>query len=286
MKKSLGRTAKAAQAVATRTDGAGFVKADELVLAKFEAGKGLSITAAKALNLMIAAAAGEAWKDAPHRITRGDLRRIRHLTKADIEALLDELAAVRFKIEATSARGRRLLRRRPLFRSIDEEADGADDDEIEFQFDDQIRKALAASNHYTVLYKKIMLSFDSKYALRLYEIGSRQVRIGHSLIQSVPELRELFGVPEGTFKGWNDFRRFVLDKAFAEVNQVADFEGGWAISKRHGRAVTAVSLAFAPKDELARAVAAREREAHRTVRRARRKGTEEIVTCDRGQIQS
>lgn len=271
-----GRTMRAAHSVAKVDDGR-FAKADELVSASFDKGTGLSITAAKALNLMIATAAGEAWKDQTHRIRRGELRAIKHLTNVEVEELLDELAAVRFKIEGVSARGRRLLRRRPLFRFIDEEADGQDDDVIEFEFDTLIRGVLERSDHYTVLYRQTMLAFDSKYALKLYEIGARQARIGQALDLSVDELRELMGVPKGTFARWPDLRRYVLDRSFIEVNQVADFMGSWKIAKQKGRIIQRVTLAFAPKDAAGVEQAYRDREAHRAVRRARRKGTEEVV---------
>lgn len=266
---------RAAQAVAVSGDK--LAKADELITAKFEKPTGLSLTGIKALNLMLATAAGDAWIDKTHKITRGQLRTIKHLTNKEIEDILDELSAVRFKIEGISSRGRQILRRRPLFRFIDEEINNSDDDSIEFEFDEIIRNVLSKSDHYTILYKQTMLSFDSKYAIRLYEIGARQVRIGHRLEVTIQDLRELFGVEEGKIKAWNDFRRFVLDLAFKELNQVADFFGSWEVLKRHGRTVQMVSLAFAPKEPEAIEQARRDRAAHRSVRRVRRKGIEKIA---------
>lgn len=275
-KRPTSRSMRAGHALA-RTDDSRFAKPDELVTARFEKGSSLSLPAAKALNLMIAHAAGEAWRAGSHRITRGELRAIGNMTNAEIEGLLDELSAVRFKVEATSDRGRKLLRRRPLFVILDNEETDAADDRVEFEFEGSIRQILARSDHYTVLYKQTVLAFDSKYALKLYEIGARQVRIGQALNVTVPELRDMFGVPEGKIGRWPDFKRYVLDLAFAEVNQLADFCGSWQVARTRGRVVERVSLAFARKDSAGVEQAHRDREATRVERRGRRKGVTTVV---------
>ena len=270
------RTRRAMAAVPVRSNGESFAKPDELVKATLDS-RGLSLPAHKALNLMIAKAAGDAWRDQSHKISRGELRAIGNMPNAEIMAILDEMAAVRFHIEGTSDRGRAVLRRRPMFRILDEEQSDADDDEIVFEFDPTIRKIMATSEHYTALITSAVLAFDSKYAARLYEIGSRQARIGEALKVSPDKLRQLLGVPEGKMKGWNDFRRFVLDKAQIEVNQVADFTMDWRADKHRGRVVTQVSIAFVEKDAAGKAEAAAMRTAHRSVRRGRRKGAEIII---------
>lgn len=254
-----------------------FAKPDELVTAKFEKGSSLSLPAAKALNLMIAQAAGDSWRDGSHIITRGELRAIGNMTNKEIEAILDELGAVRFKIETKSERGRQLMRRRPLFIILDNENSDQSDDRIEFEFEKSMRQILSKSDHYTVLYRKTMLAFDSKYALKLYEIGARQVRIGKALKLTVAELRNLMGVPEGKIVRWPDFRRYVLDSSFTEVNQVADFFGSWQVEMKRGRVIEKVSLAFAHKEPAAVEQAHREREATRVARRGRRKGAETVI---------
>lgn len=264
-----------------RSDGKAFAKPDELVKATLDSRR-LSLPAHKALNLMIAKAAGEAWRDQAHKITRGELRAISNLTNSDILAMLDEMSEVRFKIEGTSERGRAVLRRRPMFRVLDEEQSDSDDDEIVFEFDPTIRKIMATSEHYTALITSAVLAFDSKYAARLYEIGARQVRIGEALKVSPAKLRELLAVPEGKMKGWADFRRYVLDLAQAEINQVADFTMDWRAEKHRGRVVTQVSIAFVEKDAQAKAEAEAMRKAHRTVRRGKRKGAEIVVENDEG----
>lgn len=277
MTTTYGRSMKAAAAVAAKGDHA-FAKADELVQASFERGGSLSMPASKILNLMIAKAAGDAWKDQVHVITRADLRAVKHLTNAEIEVILDELAAVRFKIEGKSARGRRLIRRRPLFRMIDEESTESDDDQIEYEFDPLIRGILARSDHYTVLYRATMLAFTSKYALKLYEIGSRAVRLPDFCWEgTVHDLRELVGVPAGKLRGWKDLRVNVLDKAKVEIDQLAHFTMVYASSKTRGRTVERVRISFVYKTPAGTEEAWQELQRPKIGRKARRRGQVEEI---------
>ena len=66
-----------------------------------------------------------------------------------------------------------------------------------------------------------MLAFDSKYALELYQLGALLYRRDVPIWRGdVATLRAKLGVPDGTYSSFADLRRFVLDAATAEINQL------------------------------------------------------------------
>src|SRR3546814_20244966 len=69
----IGRTMKAASTISVR-DGHAIVKAGEFIEARFGAGTSPSLAARKTLALLIAKAAGEAWRPGSHVIAKRELR--------------------------------------------------------------------------------------------------------------------------------------------------------------------------------------------------------------------
>jgi plasmid replication initiation protein len=74
------------------------------------------------------------------------------------------------------------------------------------------------------------------------------------LALTVPELRELLRVPQGKYRDWTDVRRFTLDKAIAEINQLADFDVILPEERirRSGRKVISLELRFLAKRDYCR----------------------------------
>lgn len=255
------------------------VKAGELIDITFDKGASLTLFARRSLNLMLAVAAGDGWKDRTFSVTKRELRQ-GHKGNERIDAMLDELMSVKLKIDLISPRGRPAIMTAALLSSNIEEKDDDDDSLVHFRFTREIATVLKDSDHYALLIRKVILAFDSKYALALYEIGAkRYMRRDPTETFPVPRLRELLGVPAGAIKNWTDLRRTVLDQAKAEIDQLADFTLTWR-EQRQGRKVVAVELAFWRKDRDAVAEAARERARPRVGRKARRAGTVETIPPD------
>jgi plasmid replication initiation protein len=86
---------------------------------------------------------------------------------------------------------------------------------------------------------------------------------------TLDDMREILGVPTGALTRWFDFRRFALDAAIAEINDLAGFRAAYQPIKR-GRKVAGVRLVWGRKagDKLIEANKVLER--HRTGRTARR----------------
>ena len=93
---------------------------------------------------------------------------------------------------------------------------------------------------------------------------------------TIEDMREILGVPTGALTRWQDFSRFALDKAVAEINHLAGFRAGY-IPIKSGRKIAGLRLAWGRKagDELVEAH--RELERHRTGRTARRDDKVEAI---------
>src|SRR3546814_12440000 len=96
---------KAASTISVRY-GHAIVKAGEFIEARFGAGTSPSLAARETLALLIAKAAGEAWRPGSHVIAKRELRGT-HNANERIQDTLDELIDVKFQMPSPSAQGPR-----------------------------------------------------------------------------------------------------------------------------------------------------------------------------------
>ncbi|KAJ8140446.1 hypothetical protein OY671_006374 [Metschnikowia pulcherrima] len=94
---------------------------------------------------------------------------------------------------------------------------------------------------------------------------------------TIEELRERVGVAPKTSLNFSDFRRFVLDLAKAEIDQLAAFTMQWSEKRGARGKITHVTSTFTPKDDDATDAAADEAGRHSGGRKARREGTTETI---------
>src|SRR3546814_2133975 len=99
---------KAASTISVR-DGHAIVKAGEFIEARFGAGTSPSLAARKTLALLIAKAAGEAWRPGSHVIAKRELRGT-HNANDRIQDTLDELMDVKFRSEEHTSELQSLMR--------------------------------------------------------------------------------------------------------------------------------------------------------------------------------
>lgn len=281
----VGRTMRTAHEARANWEGDEIVKAKELIEVRYAKGQSLSLSARKVLNLLIGKAAGDAWKPGSHVITKRELRGS-HESNDRLPAILDELMTVTFKLAVTSRRGLPAVLTAALLAWNIEETSETDDAIIEFEFTEPARKALRESNQYAIMNRAAVLSFECKYAVTLYELGCQRWQKRDTSWEGSPaDLRAILGVPEGTYRDWTDFYRFVIARAIDEVNHLAPFvvslpeRGG---IKRQGRKVIGIRLEFWEKDDADKQEAARELERSRIGRKARRKGSVETIAQESG----
>lgn len=273
-----GRAMRVAAALQAK-GGEEFAKPGSIVEIKFVKGQSLSLTASRLLALMILTAGGDAWQDRPHRMRKADIRR-GHKGNERISDMLEELHRTLFAIDDRSWRGKKATLRFSLISSSREEAedtDGADAGWIEWEFTPDARKLIQESESYAVLNRQAVLGFRSSYALKLYEIGSLRLHRRQSTWKGdMAALRAALGISPDVYKDFAQLRRKVLEKAKAEIDQLAHFRLEWK-EIRQGRTVTEIEFRFEPKDAPAQIATVDEIERHSTGRKARREGAVEAV---------
>jgi Initiator Replication protein len=225
------------------------VAAGEVLDLRFRPGhKTLSLQAGKMLHALIKFAGARACDDVEHRIPLADLRTdgLRHFGADEVIEVIRELVAtvVELRVRTPSGKDRVLVDpllhgvNRPLREDLD-----APDSAIAFRLSATLRRVLGESSHWGLLSRRVLLSFESRYALRLFEVISLRVGLVHKASEVFPlaDLRARLGVPDGTFRLWADLRRYVIERAVVEINHVSGLVVGYEAVKR-GKAVTAVKL--------------------------------------------
>lgn len=279
-----GRAMRVAAALKAK-GGDEFAKPGSIIEVKFVKGESLSLTASRLLALMILTAGGDAWEDKPHRMRKADIRR-GHKGNERISDMLEELHRTLFAVDDRSWRGKKATLRFSLIsRSREEsEEDGGEAGWIEWEFTPDARKLIQASETYAVLNRQAILGFRSSYALKLYELGALRLHRRQATWRGdMQALRAALGIPPDVYRDFAQLRRKVLEKAKAEIDQLAHFRVEWR-EIRQGRTVAELEFRFEPKgapevietvDELGR---------HSSGREARRDGTVETVTVGQGAL--
>lgn len=273
-----GRAMRVAAALKAK-GGDEFAKPGSIIEVKFIKGESLSLTASRLLALMILTAGGDAWEDRPHRMRKADIRR-GHKGNERISDMLEELHRTLFAVDDKSWRGKKATLRFSLIsRSREEsEEDGGEAGWIEWEFTPDARKLIQASETYAVLNRQAVLGFRSSYALKLYELGALRLHRRQATWKGdMQALRAALGIPPEVYTDFAQLRRKVLEKAKAEIDQLAHFRVEWR-ETRQGRTVTELEFRFEPKGPPAVIETVNELDRHASGRKARREGTVETVT--------
>ena len=252
------------------------VAAGEVLDLRFgEGAKALSLRAAKLLHLLVAATGAAACEDKVHVLPIERLNSF-HISLEEFVDTCRELFGTMVRLEIRNAKGQPAIKLGPLLADLERDLDHGG--ELRFQLSPVLRTVLAQSNYWAVLSRRAVLAFESRYALRLYEIVAIRAGLVAKTAETfdLDELRERLGVPPGKLTRWVHLKQKSLDPAVAEVNQLSGFEVRYEPIKR-GRSITGVSLSWAQRDPEGREAVARELEASRVGRKARRDGTAEIL---------
>ncbi|RSU72144.1 replication initiation protein [Sphingomonas sp. S-NIH.Pt3_0716] len=256
-----------------------FAKPGNIIEVKFIKGESLSLTASRLLALMILTAGGDAWEDRPHRMRKADIRR-GHKGNERISDMLEELHRTLFAVDDKSWRGKKATLRFSLIsRSREEyEEDGGEAGWIEWEFTPDARKLIQASETYAVLNRQAVLGFRSSYALKLYELGALRLHRRQATWKGdMQSLRAALGIPPEVYTDFAQLRRKVLEKAKAEIDQLAHFRVEWR-ETRQGRTVTEIEFRFEPKGAPEVIETVDELDRHSSGRKARRDGSLETVS--------
>ncbi|MFQ1702938.1 replication initiation protein [Loktanella agnita] len=267
-----------------RPDSDAIVAAGEVADMRFTTGGSLSLRAAKLFCLLIQEAGIAVADQVQHRIPYAVLNETFHKSRDELAEAIHELHMTTVSVQVVSRKGRPFTKSGPILSDVEREPDSLDDAEIRFEFSPAMRRVIADSTHWAAVSRRAVLAFESRYSLRLYmHIGLRVNRRQVSEELTLDELRSVLGVPDGTFRRWQDLRRFAIDRAVAEINQLAGFTAVYAPLKR-GRRVVGVRLAWGRKDTPDLIETQRELDRPRIGRTARREGRVETIAQERHRL--
>jgi len=264
-----------------RGDADAIVAAGELVDMRFVSGNTLSLRAAKLFCLLIHEAGVAVADQVQHRIPYSVLNETFHKSRDELAEAVMELHSTVVSVQLVSRQGRAYTKSGPILSDVERDSDSLDDAEIRCEFSPAMRRVIADSTHWAAVSRRAVMSFESRYSLRLYLHLSLRANLRKVCEEvSLDDLRALLGLSGDTLNRWQDMRRFVLDRAIAEINHLAGFHAGYEPIKQ-GRRIVGVRLAWGLKDRAGLVKAQKELDRPRVGRTARRAGLVETIAAER-----
>jgi hypothetical protein len=260
------------------------IAAGELVELRFVSGQTMSLRAAKLFCLLIQQAGVGVADQVQHRIPYAVLNETFHRSRDELADAVMELHSTVMSVKLVSRQGRTYVKSGPILSDVERELDSLDDAEIRFEFSPTLRRVIADSTHWASISRRAVLSFESRYALRLYLFLSLRANLRKTSEDvSLDDLRAMLGVPFGKLDNWQHLKSRALDPAIAEISHLAGFHAAYVPMKR-GRRVMGVRLVWGLKDRDELVAAQRELDRPRVGRKARRAGLVETIAQERHRI--
>jgi len=237
-----------------------------------------SLRALKLMHLMIAKAGSRMGESVRHEMRLSDVRNIEgmaHHDRESLKPLFEELRAA--VITYDEPEEMRYTVGGLLDNAVvDYRYETSGDTVIRWYFGRLFIDMAEKSNHWAILDRQTVFSLNSKYSVLLFQHISSLVKQKyiHSKTFTVPELRALFGVPEGKLKQFFNINKWVLQPAIAEINQLSRFTLQ-STQKKVGRTVTSVTITWHEKNDVS--PVKRELDSASVGRKARRDGTTETI---------
>lgn len=206
-----------------RKNSDGFPKAGELI--EFRSQQELTLQDRRILNLMIENAGPHIATARTHRISLLALRGS-HKGGERVRDSINRLMRTIVEVPTRDSKGQPATQRGVFLSdstSTDDESNP--DGEVVYAFSETMRQVIQRSQYWGRLKAYVICSFQSKYALALYEAlclrGNLQVSEQEL---NLSDFRDLLNVPEGKLLRTPDFMRRVVDPALDEVNALSDFQ--------------------------------------------------------------
>lgn len=248
----------------------------ELVDIHFPAGAGLSLRAAKAWVAMMELAGLQIVEDVEHSAPLREVVPGGHRGLDDLEAIVQELHQTTISLTYVDRQGLRRRKSTVLVADIDRPLD-TDAAEIRWRYSNGVRGLVRHSKHWAGISARAVYAMECKYSPWLYQLVA--LHAGRKNVVrdwSLEELRVRLGATAQSLGRWADFRRWALEPAVAEINQLTGVRLSWAPIKR-GRSVTGVRITCVRKETADLAEADTELHRTRDGRAARRAGKVEHI---------
>ena len=229
--------------------------------------------ALKLMHLMIARAGGRMAEPVAHEVRLADIRAVQGMKnhdRASLTPLFEELRGAVLSYDDPEAMkwtvGGFLDEA-----VIDYRHEAGGELAISWWFGAAFRRLAAKSDHWAIIDRQTVYALTSKYSILLFQHVASLQNLDHKTVErfTVPQLRELLGVPEGRLSRFANLNRDALQPAIAEINQLARFTLT-ARANKLGRTVASVDIIWEPKPDPAEA--RREQGRPKAGHRARRDG--------------
>lgn len=208
--------------IAQKKNGEGFPKAGELI--QFRSQQELTLQDRRILNLLIEHAGPQIASDDEHRISMVTLRGT-HKGGERVRDSIDRLMRTIVEVPTRDKNGKPATEKGPFLSSTTTTDDETDPQgEVAYTFSKTMRKVISRSRYWGRLKAYIICSFQSKYALALYESLCLRGNLHVSEQEmSVDDFRVLLGIPDGKLSSFKDMKKRAIEPAISEVNALSDF---------------------------------------------------------------
>jgi hypothetical protein len=190
---------------------------------------------------------------------------------------LNRLMSVRVTVayqERETGEERLLLTGLFTFFDIPRSGKGRRNGVIRYGVPDQLRPVLEQSSRWGRIKAEVVCAMASKYAMALYELVQLRANMDRCIEHfTVARLRDLLGVPPGTYERGNDFIKRVIDPAVLELNHLSEINVAIDVKRAYSRApITGFTLTWWRKRPQEMGDAYRERQRSKVGRKARLRG--------------
>lgn len=127
---------------------------------------------------------------------------------------------------------------------------------IEIKLDKDLTPYLLQLKSFFTKYNYLyVMTMKSQYSIRLYELlKSYENFRGEGLVFKLEELRKILDLPEDKLIRWVDFKRFVIEQAIKEINDLTDITVRYTPHKK-GRSVREIQFNIFSKNEVEKIMA-------------------------------
>lgn len=149
---------------------------------------------------------------------------------------------------------------------------------LTYSFDRKLIEILRDSTIWGKIAIPVLMAFNSKYSISLYENVAQFVNLDHLTFKQydLEEFRTLLGVQPGRYKTFGELNKHVLKPAVTEINALASF-GVSVLPVKKGKKVVEVRVGWWKKDTSQLKAAWDELQRAKTGRKARIEGRVEYV---------
>jgi hypothetical protein len=235
-----------------------------------------SLKALKLMHLMIATAGGRMAEPVQHEMRLSDIRKIDglgHHTHETLKPLFGELRAATL-IHDDTEKKRVQIGGILDVALLDYRHEVSGDTLLTWYFSRMFTAMAEQSNHWAIMDRQAVFHLGSKYSVLLFQHISSLTKLDHVTDKNftVPELRAMFGVPDGKLPRFADLNRRALEAAITEINQLSRLTLT-ATAHKIGRTVASVTISWEEKPLEQKKDTRRELDRPKVGRKARRDGT-------------